>query len=304
MYLLMKGEITMINKSIITSALTGAGDTTSKSKHVPITPKEIANSAIESAKAGAAIAHIHVRDPKTGALSFDLELYREVVERIRESDTDVIINLTAGGGGDWAPSKENPAHGGPGTFIQTPEERHEASGTLLPELCTIDVGSINFGDMIYVNPENWIREHAQLIKDSGVKPEIECFDTGYIRMANQLIEEGLFEGDPIFQLCLGIPWGAEADPETITYMRNRIPENAHWSAFGIGRMQLEIVKQSALQGGNVRVGLEDNLYLEKGVLGTNAQLVDKAVDIIQDLDKEPMTPEEARAVLGLRKFDR
>lgn len=294
----------MTNKLIITSAVTGAGETTERSKHVPITPKEIADSAIESAKAGAAIAHIHVRDPKTGKMSFDLELYREVVERIRESDTDVIINLTAGGGGDWAPSEENPAHGGPGTFIQTPEERHEAAGVLLPEICTIDVGSINFGDMLYVNPENWIREHASLIKESGVKPEIECFDTGFIRMANQLVEEGLFEGDPIYQLCLGIPWGAAADAETITYMRNRLPENAHWSAFGIGRMQLEIVKETARQGGNVRVGLEDNLYLKKGVLATNAQLVDEAVNIIQDLDKEPMTAAEARATLGLRKFDR
>lgn len=300
----MKGEINMNNKVIITSALTGAGDTTGKSEYVPVTPKEIADSAIESAKAGAAIAHIHVRDPKTGAMSFDSELYREVVERIRESDTDVIINLTAGGGGDWAPSKENPANGGPGTFIQTPEERHEAVGKLLPELCTIDVGSINFGDMLYVNPENWIREHASLIKESGVKPEIECFDTGYIRMANQLIDEGLIEGDPIFQLCLGIPWGAAADAETITYMRDRLPENAHWSAFGIGRMQLEIAKQSAQLGGNVRVGLEDNLYLKKGVLATNAQLVDKAVDIVQDLQKEPMTPDEARKVLGLKKFNR
>ncbi|HLR53722.1 MAG TPA: 3-keto-5-aminohexanoate cleavage protein [Pseudogracilibacillus sp.] len=292
----------MANKTIITSAVTGAGPTTKKSEHVPVTPKEIAESSIEAAKAGAAIAHIHVRDPETGEMSFDPALYREVVERIRESDTDVIINLTAGGGGDWTPSEENPANGGPGTFIQTPEERHQSVGELLPEICTLDAGSLNFGDMVYINPENWIRKHAELIKESGVKPEIECFDTGYLRMTDQLIAEGLLEGDPLYQLCLGIPWGAAADPETIIYMRDRLPANANWSAFGIGRMQLPIVAQAAMLGGNVRVGLEDNLYLKKGVLATNAQLVDKAVSTIQELQTEPMTPAEAREQLGLRTF--
>ncbi|HLQ96068.1 MAG TPA: 3-keto-5-aminohexanoate cleavage protein [Pseudogracilibacillus sp.] len=292
----------MANKTIITSAVTGAGPTTKKSEHVPVTPKEIAESSIEAAKAGAAIAHIHVRNPETGEMSFDPALYREVVERIRESDTDVIINLTAGGGGDWTPSEENPANGGPGTFMQTPEERHQPVGELLPEICTLDAGSLNFGDMVYINPENWIREHAQLIKDSGVKPEIECFDTGYLRMTEQLIADGLLEGDPLYQLCLGIPWGAAADPETIIYMRDRLPENANWSAFGIGRMQLPIVAQAAMLGGNVRVGLEDNLYLKKGVLATNAQLVDKAVSTVQELQVEPMTPAEAREQLGLKTF--
>lgn len=294
----------MANKVIITSALTGAGDTVKKSKYVPVTPKEIAESAIESAKAGAAIAHIHVRDPKTGGPSFDPALYRETVERIRESNTDVIINLTAGGGGDWIPSEENPANGGPGTWMQTPEERHQSVGELLPEICTLDAGSINFGDMVYINPENWMRKQAKMIQQSGVKAEIECFDTGYIRMANQLIADGLIDGDPLFQLCLGIPWGAAADPETIIYMRDRLPKNAHWSAFGIGRMQLPIVVQSAMLGGNVRVGLEDNLYLKKGVLATNAQLVDKAVSMLGEMQVEPMTPQEVREKLGLKKFDR
>ena len=160
----------------------------------------------------------------------------------------------------------------------------------------------SFGDMVYINPENWIRKHAELIKESGVKPEIECFDTGYLRMTDQLIAEGLLEGDPLYQLCLGIPWGAAADPETIIYMRDRLPANANWSAFGIGRMQLPIVAQAATLGGNVRVGLEDNLYLKKGVLATNAQLVDKAVSTIQELQTEPMTPAEAREQLGLRTF--
>ncbi|MDY0395714.1 3-keto-5-aminohexanoate cleavage protein [Virgibacillus halophilus] len=294
----------MTNKVIITSAVTGAGDTTRKSKHVPVTPKEIAESAIESAKAGAAVAHIHVRDPQTGEVSFNPALYREVVERIRESDTDVIINLTAGGGGDWIPSEENPANGGPGTWMQTPEERHQPIGELLPEICTLDAGSINFGEMVYINPESWMRKQAKMIQESGVKAEIECFDTGYIRMANQLVADGLIDGDPLFQLCLGIPWGAAADAETIIYMRDRLPENATWSAFGIGRMQLPIAAQSVLLGGNVRVGLEDNLYLKKGVLATNAQLVDKAVSTIRELQAEPMTPQEAREKLGLKKFQK
>lgn len=292
----------MANKVIITCAVTGAGDTAGKSPYVPITPKEIADSAIDAAKAGAAIAHIHVRDPKTGGISFDPALYREVVERIRESETDVVINLTAGGGGDWIPSEENPAIGGPGTLMQTPEERHRPVGELLPEICTLDAGSINFGDMVYINPANWMRQHARLIQQSGVKAEIECFDTGYIRMANRLIEEGLIDGDPLFQLCLGIPWGADADTETMLYMRNRLPKNAHWSAFGIGRMQMPMAAQSVLLGGHVRVGLEDNLYLQKGVQATNAQLVEKAVSMVRELQYEPMTPAEARQTLGLKTF--
>ncbi|GAK10760.1 3-keto-5-aminohexanoate cleavage protein [Geomicrobium sp. JCM 19039] len=293
----------MKNKRIITAALTGAGDTTSKSKHVPITPKEIADSAIESAKAGAAIAHIHVRDPKTGKLSHDVELFKETVERIREADTDVIINITAGGGGDFVPSLETPTAGGSGTDIQTPQERHEPVSKLLPEICTLDCGSLNFGDDVYLGPAGWLRKHAQLIKDSGVKPEMEIFDTGHIRLANQLISEGLIEGNPMYQFCLGIPWGADADAETIDYMRKRTVEGAHWSAFGIGRMQLPMVAQSALLGGNVRVGLEDNLYLEKGVLGSNEQLVDRAVSVLNSVNLEPMTPREAREQLNLKAFN-
>ncbi|AXF56725.1 3-keto-5-aminohexanoate cleavage protein [Salicibibacter kimchii] len=292
----------MANKSIITAAVTGAGETTQKSKHVPVTPKQIAAAAIESAKAGAAIAHIHVRDPKTGNLSHDPALFREVVERIRESDTDVIINITAGGGGDFVPDQDNPTQGGPGTDIQTAKERHEPVEKLLPEICTLDCGSINFGDQVYLGPAGWLREHAALIQESGVKPELEIFDTGQIRLANHLIQDGLVDGDPMYQFCLGIPWGAAADAETITYMRDRIVNGATWSAFGIGRLQLPMVAQAALLGGNVRVGLEDNLYLEKGILGTNAQLVDKAVGILQGVNVEPMTPREARESLNLRTF--
>ncbi|WP_339226306.1 3-keto-5-aminohexanoate cleavage protein [Oceanobacillus sp. FSL K6-2867] len=289
----------MNKKVILSCAVTGAGDTTTKSAHVPVTPKEIADSAIKAAKAGAAIAHIHVRDPKTGKLSHDVNLFQEVVERIRASETDVIINLTSGGGGDWIPSDEDPTRGGEGTDIQTPEERHEPIGKLLPEMCTLDCGSINFGDMLYVSPTDWLRKQAKFVKESGVKAELECFDTGHVRFANQLIEEGLVEGNPIFQFCLGIPWGAAADAETMAYMKSRIPENAKWAAFGIGRMQMPIVEESIRQGGNIRVGLEDNLYLKKGQLATNEQLVDKAVEIVHSFGSDVMTPAEVRKHLNL-----
>ncbi|MFC0524462.1 3-keto-5-aminohexanoate cleavage protein [Pontibacillus salicampi] len=290
----------MKHKVLLTSAVTGAGDTIEKNANVPVTPKEIADSAISSAKAGATIAHVHARNPETGGISHDVNHYREIVERIRESETDVIINITSGGGGDFIPSLQTPAAGGEGTDIQTPAERHEPVGALLPEMCTLDCGSTNFGNMIYMSPTDWLREQAKLIQDSGVKPELECFDTGHVRFANQLIHEGLIDGDPMFQFCLGIPWGAAADAETMLYMKNRIPENAHWSAFGIGRMQMPIAAQSAILGGNIRVGLEDNLYLSKGVMANNEQLVDKAVTMLAGHDLEPMSPQEAREYLQLR----
>lgn len=290
----------MKNKVLLTAAVTGAGDTTSINEFVPVTPKEIADSAIESAKAGATVAHIHARDPKTGGVSHEMDYYREIVDRIRESETDVVINITAGGGGDFIPNLNTPAAGGDGTWIQTPGERHAPVGELLPEMCTLDCGSVNFGDMIYLSPTDWLRDHAKLIQQSGVKPELECFDTGHLRFAKQLIDEGLIDGDPMFQFCLGIPWGAEADVETMLYMKKRLPENAHWSAFGIGRMQLPIAMQTALLGGNIRVGLEDNLYLTRGVPARNEQLVDKAVDMLHANGLEVMTPQEARDYYKLR----
>lgn len=290
----------MKNKILITAAVTGAGDTTGISDYVPVTPKEIADSAIESAKAGATVAHIHARDPITGGVSHDIEHYREIVDRIRDSEIDVVINITAGGGGDFIPSLDTPAAGGNGTFVQTPGERHKPVGQLLPEMCTLDCGSVNFGNMIYLSPTDWLRDHARLIQESGVKPELECFDTGHLRFAKQLIDEGLIDGEPMFQFCLGIPWGAEADAETIMYFKNRLPENAHWSAFGIGRMQLPIAMQTAMLGGNIRVGLEDNLYLTRGVPASNEQLVDKAVGMLNSNGLEAMTPQEARIYYGLR----
>lgn len=290
----------MSNKVMLTAAVTGAGDTVDKNRHVPVTPKEIADAAIESAKAGATVAHIHARDPETGGISHQVDHYREIVDRIRESETDVIINITSGGGGDFIPSLDTPAAGGDGTDIQIPEQRHKPVGELLPEMCTLDCGSTNFGNMIYMSPTDWLREQAKLVQQSGVKPELECFDTGHLRFANQLIKEGLIDDDPMFQFCLGIPWGAAADAETILYLKNRLPENAHWSAFGIGRMQFPIAAQTAMLGGNIRVGLEDNLYLEKGVFARNDQLVEKAMNMLNGNNVEIMTPAEARKQYGLR----
>ncbi|QPL44862.1 3-keto-5-aminohexanoate cleavage protein [Halomonas sp. A40-4] len=285
---------------ILTCAVTGAGDTTTKNPNVPITPKAIAASCIEAARAGASIAHIHVRDPETGGISHSTEQFREVMERVREADVDIVMNVTAGGGGDWIPDVSDPTRGGPGTDIQTPAERHAPVGELLPELCTLDCGSLNFADMVYVNPADWLREHARLVQAAGVKPELECFDLGHVWFARQLQQEGLIDDDPLYQLCLGIPWGAEADTETMLAMRNKLPDNANWAAFGIGRHQMPMVAQAVLLGGHARVGLEDNLFLEKGVLANNGQLVEKASTIIENLGARVMTPAETRAHLSLR----
>ncbi|MGC3872165.1 3-keto-5-aminohexanoate cleavage protein [Halomonas sp. GXIMD04776] len=290
----------MNRNMILTCALTGAGDTADKNPNVPVTPEQIANAAIEAAKAGASVAHLHVRDPETGGISHSTEHFREVVERIREADEDIVINITAGGGGDWIPDADDPTRGGPGTDIQTPAERHAPVGELLPELCTLDCGSLNFGDMVYINTSDWLREHARLVQQAGVKPELECFDLGHIWFARQLQEEGLLDGDPLFQLCLGIPWGAEADTETMLTMRNKLPQDANWAAFGIGRLQMPMVAQAMLLGGHARVGLEDNLYLSKGVKATNGQLVEKAAGIIENLGGKVMTPAETRTYLKLR----
>ncbi|GHE21115.1 3-keto-5-aminohexanoate cleavage protein [Halomonas urumqiensis] len=288
---------------ILTCAVTGAGDTAGKNPNVPVTPRQIADDCIAAAKAGASVAHIHVRDPETGGISHSTEHFREVMERVRDADTDIVMNITAGGGGDWIPDAEDPTRGGPGTDIQTPAERHAPVGELLPELCTLDCGSLNFGDMVYVNPADWLREHARLVQAAGVKPELECFDLGHVWFARQLQQEGLLDGTPLYQLCLGIPWGAEADPETMLAMRNKLPAGANWAAFGIGRHQMPMVAQAMLLGGHARVGLEDNLYLKKGVMATNAQLVEKAGTLIENLGGRVMTPAETRAHLSLRDPD-
>ncbi len=290
----------MNTEVIVTCAVTGAGDTADKHPGLPITPEQIATAAIEAAKAGAAVAHIHVRDPETGKSSRDPALFRQVVERVRDSGTDVVINLTAGMGGDFFPSADDPGTGGPGTDMVGPVERLVHVEELLPEICSLDCGTLNFADGIYINTAEYLRVMAGRIRDCGVKPELEVFDSGHVWLASQLVAEGLVEDPPLFQICLGIPWGAPADTATMKTMRDLLPANAVWAGFGISRMEMPMVAQAVLLGGNVRVGLEDNLYLDRGVLASNAQLVERAVEIIERLGARVLGPEEARAKLGLR----
>ncbi|UZE11544.1 3-keto-5-aminohexanoate cleavage protein [Pseudomonas sp. B21-053] len=288
---------------IITCALTGAGDTTARSPHVPVTPKQIAAAAVEAAKAGATVVHCHVRDPETGKFSRDVALYREVMERIREADVDIIVNLTAGMGGDLEiGSGENPMEFGPNTDLVGPLTRLAHVEELLPEICTLDCGTLNFGDgdTIYVSTPAQLRAGAKRIQELGVKAELEIFDTGHLWFAKQMIKEGLLD-NPLFQLCLGIPWGAPADTTTMKAMVDNLPADAVWAGFGIGRMQMPMAAQAVLLGGNVRVGLEDNLWLDKGVLATNGQLVERAGEILSRLGARVLTPAEGRAKMGLTK---
>ncbi|WP_095137476.1 3-keto-5-aminohexanoate cleavage protein [Pseudomonas sp. Irchel s3a10] len=286
---------------IITCALTGAGDTTAKSPHVPVTPKQIAAAAVEAAKAGATVVHCHVRDPQTGKFSRDVALYREVMERIREADVDIIVNLTAGMGGDLEiGAGEHPMEFGPNTDLVGPLTRLAHVEELLPEICTLDCGTLNFGDgdTIYVSTPAQLRAGARRITELGVKAELEIFDTGHLWFAKQMIKEGLLD-NPLFQLCLGIPWGAPADTTTMKAMVDNLPTDAVWAGFGIGRMQMPMAAQAVLLGGNVRVGLEDNLWLDKGVLATNGQLVERAIEILSRLGARVLTPAEGRKKMGL-----
>jgi len=292
----------MNNDVIITCAVTGAADTTSRSNLVPITPEQVANAAIEAAKAGAAVVHVHVRDPETGQGSRDTGLFKQTVDLIRDSSVDLVLNLTAGMGGDWIPGKEDPSMPGPGTDMVGPEERLAHVIECKPEICSLDCGTMNFGgDYTYINTEPFLRKMAQMVQEIGVKPELEVFDLGQIRLAQKLIDEGLIDAPPMFQICLGIPWGAGADTETMAAMKHALPNNALWAGFGISRMQMPMVAQAVLLGGNVRVGLEDNIYLDKGVLATNGMLVERAVEIIERLGARVVGPDEAREKMGLGK---
>jgi uncharacterized protein (DUF849 family) len=286
---------------IISCAVTGAGDTAGIHPQLPVTPRQIADAALDAARAGAAVAHIHVRDPQTGAPSRKLEYYREVVERIRASDVDVVINLTTGMGGDLIVDDARPTVAAPGSDMVPALERLEHVEALLPEMCTLDCGSMNFndGDYVAVVTPNQLRTMAARVKELGVKPELEVFDTGQVRLANRLVEEGLIEGAPLFQLCLGIPYGAPADTRSMLAMIDLLPDGADWAAFAISRMEMPLVAQSVILGGNVRVGLEDNLYLRRGEFASNAQLVERAVTIIASLGARPLTPAEARRKLGM-----
>jgi uncharacterized protein (DUF849 family) len=295
-----------INREVfITCAVTGSGGTQDKSPHVPRSPKEIADSAIEAARAGAAIVHCHVREPETGKPSRRVDLYREVTERIRAADTDVVINLTAGMGGDLvlgSPQAPLPLSEA-ATDMASAEERVEHVAECRPEICTLDCGTMNFAEADYVmtNTPGMLRAMGKLMTDLGVRVEIEAFDTGHLWLAKQLAAEGIIEAPHLVQLCMGIPWGAPDDMHTFMAMVSNVPSDWHFSAFSLGRNEMPYVAAAVLAGGNVRVGLEDNLYLRKGELASNAQLVEKAARIIEDLGATVMTPEAVRSKLELTK---
>ncbi len=287
---------------IITCALTGAGDTVDKHPAIPVTPTQIAAAAVEAAKAGATVVHCHVRDPNTGKGSRDPALYREVMARIRDSGVDIIVNLTAGMGGDLEiGAGETPLAFGPATDLVGPLARLVHVEELLPDICTLDCGTLNFGDgdIIYVSTPAALRAGAKRITELGVKAELEIFDTGHLWFANQMIKEGLLR-DPLFQLCLGIPWGAPADTTTMKAMVDNLPASATWAAFGIGRMQMPMAAQAVLLGGHVRVGLEDNLCLDKGVPASNGSLVERVIKLIECMGARPMSPAAGRVKMGLK----
>lgn len=291
--------------AFITCALTGSGNTTGKHPAIPVTPAQIAEAGIDAAKAGAAVVHVHVRDPKTGAPSRDPKLFAEVVQRIRESETDVVINTTAGMGGDIVfGGGENPLPlNAKSTDMAGPLERLAHVEQLLPEICTLDCGTMNFAESNYVmtNTPGMLRSMAKRVRELGVRPELEVFDSGHLVLAKEMIAEGLLEPPYLIQLCMGIPYGAPDDPGTLLALVNQLPAGAVFSAFSIGRHQLPYVAMAVLAGGNVRVGLEDNLYLKKGVFATNAQLVERAVTILSALNVNIMSAEDVRAKLALQK---
>ena len=297
--------LNMNREVFITCAVTGSGSTQDRSHHVPRSPKQIADSAIDAAKAGAAVVHCHVRDPDTGIPSRKIEYYKEVTNRIREADVDVILNLTAGMGGDMVfgsvdsplPYSEN------GTDMAGADERVQHLVECLPEICTLDCGTMNFAEADYVmtNTPGMLRSMAQKMTNLGVRPEIEAFDTGHLWFAKQLVNEGLIENPVMVQLCMNVPWGAPDDLNTLLAMVNNIPIEWTFSAFSLGRHQMPYVAAAVLAGGNVRVGLEDNIFLDKGVLATNAQLVERASKIINNLGAKIIGPSEVRQKLNLSK---
>jgi uncharacterized protein (DUF849 family) len=296
--------LAMNREVFITCAVTGSGGTQDRSPHVPRSPQQIADSAIAAAKAGAAIVHCHVRDPETGKASRKLDYYREVTERIRASDTDVVLNLTAGMGGDiYFNSTEQPLPPGPRTDMAGASERMAHVADCLPEICTLDCGTMNFAEADYVmtNTPGVLTAMGGMMTALGVKPEIEAFDTGHLWYAKQLVSDGVLTSPALVQLCMGVPWGAPDDLNTFLAMVNNVPPDWTFSAFGLGRNQMAYVAASVLAGGNVRVGLEDNLWLGKGQLATNAQLVDRAVTIIEGLGARVIGPAEVRTKLGLQK---
>ncbi|SDF53681.1 MULTISPECIES: 3-keto-5-aminohexanoate cleavage protein [Thalassobaculum] len=298
-------SLAMNREVFITCAVTGSGGTQDKSPHVPRSPQQIAESAIDAAKAGAAVVHCHVRDPETGAPSRNLALYRELTDRIRDAEVDVVLNLTTGMGGDLThgPVESPLPLNETGTDLVGASERMAHIRECLPELCTIDCGTMNFAEADYVmmNSPGMLRAMGSMMTELGVKPEIEAFDTGHLWLAKQLVAEGVITGPALVQLCMGVPWGAPNDLHTFLAMVNAIPEGWSFSAFSLGRDQMPYAAASVLAGGHVRVGLEDNLYLERGVLATNAQLVEKAVTVVENMGAKIVGPDAVRAKLGLTK---
>ena len=297
--------LAMNREVFITCAVTGSGGAQDRSPHVPRSPRQIADSAIEAARAGAAVVHCHVRDPESGAPSRRLDLYREVTERIREAEVDVVLNLTAGMGGDmvFGPSEQPLPLREQGTDMVGAAERVEHVKQCRPEICTLDCGTMNFAEADYVmtNTPGMLQAMGRMMTHLGVKPEIEAFDTGHLWYAKQLVKDGVLDSPALVQLCMGVPWGAPDDLNTFMAMVNNVPEDWTFSAFGLGRNQMGYVAASVLAGGNVRVGLEDNLWLDKGVLATNAQLVERAVGIIERMGARVIGPQEVRDKLGLVK---
>lgn len=296
--------LSMNRNVFITCAVTGSGSTQDRSPHVPRTPRQIADSAIEAAKAGAAIVHCHVRDPDTGAPSRRLDLYREVTERIRDAEVDVVLNLTAGMGGDIVfGGVDAPLPVAEGTDMIGAHARIAHIADCLPEICTLDCGTMNFAEADYVmtNTPGMLRAMGGMMTALGVTPEIEAFDTGHLWFARELVAEGTLASPALVQLCMGVPWGAPNDLNTLLAMVNNVPSDWHWSAFSLGRDQMPYAAAAVLAGGNVRVGLEDNLFLDKGVLATNAQLVERAVRIVENMGARVMRPDEVREQLGLTK---
>ena len=296
--------LAMNREVFITCAVTGSGGTQDRSPHVPRSPKQIADSAIAAAKAGAAVVHCHVRDPETGAPSRKLEYYREVTDRIRDAEVDVVLNLTAGMGGDIIfGGTESPFPVAEGTDMIGAEERVAHVLECLPEICTLDCGTMNFAEADYVmtNTPGMLQAMGRMMTEAGVKPEVEAFDTGHLWYAKQLVADGVLEPDVLVQLCMGVPWGAPDDLNTFMAMVNNVPDNWTFSAFSLGRNQMAYAAAAVLAGGNVRVGLEDNLWLDKGVLAENYLLVERARGVIEGMGARVIGPAEVREKLGLVK---
>lgn len=290
----------MQRKVMISCAVTGSADTPAKNPAVPVTPQQIAASALDAAKAGAAIVHIHVRDPQTTRPSMDIAHYREVVERIRGSGSNVLVNLTTGPGARFVPGAEDPLKPAPGTTLRPPQERVRHVVELKPDICSLDMGSMNMGSTVFINTPASLEAMAVAIRDAGVLPELEVFEAGHLLLAKRMIETGQIRTPSLFQICLGIAWSQPATPEAMSYMRSLLPADCTWFAFGISLYQFPMVAQAVLLGGHPRVGLEDNLYLEKGKLApSNAALVEKAAKIVEVLGDQVATPADARQILGL-----